>query len=45
MTEGGIGFNEVWINLPEWIRDLDVESLRKNAGIPQATPPKKSRPD
>jgi protein tyrosine phosphatase (PTP) superfamily phosphohydrolase (DUF442 family) len=41
MTEGGFGFNEVWINLPEWIRDLDVESLRKDAGIPQATPPKK----
>ena len=24
---------EVWGNLPEWIRELDVESLRKDAGI------------
>jgi protein tyrosine/serine phosphatase len=29
MTEGGFGFHEVWINLPDWIDDLDAETLEK----------------
>jgi protein tyrosine/serine phosphatase len=33
MTKGGYGFNKVWTNLPSWIRDLDVEAIRKEAGI------------
>jgi protein tyrosine phosphatase (PTP) superfamily phosphohydrolase (DUF442 family) len=33
MTKGGYGFNKVWTNLPAWIRDLDVEAIRKEAGI------------
>lgn len=33
MTKGGYGFNEVWVNLPHWIRDLDVDSIRAEAGI------------
>ena len=33
MTEGGFGFHEVWQNLPSWIADLDIESIRKDAGI------------
>lgn len=33
MTEGGFGFHPVWENLPEWIRNLDIESIRKEAGI------------
>lgn len=33
MTEGGFGFHEVWQNLPEWITDLDIESIRRDAGI------------
>ena len=37
MTKGGFGFNEVWINLPDWIRILDVESIRREAGIKSVT--------
>ncbi|MCC6699734.1 MAG: dual specificity protein phosphatase family protein [Candidatus Hydrogenedentes bacterium] len=33
MREGGFGFHEVWANLPEWIEDLDIESIKKDAGI------------
>jgi protein tyrosine/serine phosphatase len=33
MTDGGFGFHEVWVNLPPWIRDLDIEAIRKQAGI------------
>lgn len=33
MTQGGFGFHEVWGNLPSWIADLDVESIRRDAGI------------
>lgn len=34
MTEGGYGYHRVWKNLPRWFRKLDIESLRKEAGIP-----------
>jgi protein tyrosine phosphatase (PTP) superfamily phosphohydrolase (DUF442 family) len=33
MTEGGFGFHEVWANLPEWIKKLDVEKIRKETGL------------
>ncbi len=33
MQGGGFGFHRVWTNLPDWIRDLDVESIREEAGI------------
>lgn len=33
MTEGGFGFHEIWGNLPPWIADLDIESIKKEAGI------------
>lgn len=33
MTDGGYGFHEVWKNLPAWIKELDVQSIRKDAGI------------
>ncbi len=33
MTDGGFGFHEVWKNLPGWIDKLDIESIRKQAGI------------
>lgn len=29
MTEGGFGFHRVWSNLPQWIDELDIETLRK----------------
>lgn len=33
MTEGGYGFHAIWKNLPPWIADLDIESLKRDAGI------------
>lgn len=33
MIQGGFGFHEVWQNLPAWIADLDIESIRRDAGI------------
>lgn len=37
MTEGGFGFHEVWSNLPEWIKQLDIEAIKKEAGIKTGT--------
>jgi len=34
MTEGGYGFHEVFANLEPWIRALDIERVRKKAGLP-----------
>jgi uncharacterized protein (TIGR01244 family) len=36
MTEGGYNFHAVFGNLPKWIRELDVESIRKEVGIEPA---------
>ncbi len=33
MTEGGYGFHEIWRNLLHWIREIDIESLRRDAEI------------
>jgi hypothetical protein len=33
MEDGGFGFHRIWGNLPEWIRDLDVDAIRDEAGI------------
>jgi len=33
MTSEDFGFHRDWSNLPTWIRDLDVESVRVEAGI------------
>jgi protein tyrosine/serine phosphatase len=33
MTEGEFGFHAIWQNLPEWIMDLDMEGVKKEAGI------------
>jgi protein tyrosine phosphatase (PTP) superfamily phosphohydrolase (DUF442 family) len=43
MTQGGYGFHRVFSNLPKWIRALDIEQIRKEAGIiikPIPAPPK-----
>lgn len=37
MTRGGFNFHEVWVNLPPWIADLDIEAIRKEAGIRVST--------
>lgn len=36
MTKGDFGYHEVWKNLPPWIMALDVETLRRKAGIEPA---------
>ncbi|MBN2210712.1 MAG: dual specificity protein phosphatase family protein, partial [Sedimentisphaerales bacterium] len=33
MTLGGFGFHEVWDNLPDWINELDIESIKAKAGL------------
>lgn len=33
MTEGGFGFHEVFDNLPAWVKELDIPSLKRDAGI------------
>lgn len=33
MNDGGFGFHRIWGNLPDWIRDLDVDAIRAEAGI------------
>jgi len=37
MTEGGFNFHAVFDNLPEWIQKLDIESIKKDAGIETST--------
>lgn len=34
MTDGGFGFNKIWVNLPDWIQSLDIDAIRKDAGLP-----------
>lgn len=33
MTEGDFGYHPLWVNLPAWLRDLDVPALREEAGL------------
>ena len=33
MTDGGYGFHDVFTNLPDWIEEMDVDSLKKDIGI------------
>ncbi len=35
MTQGGFGFHERWDNLVEYIRELDIEQIEREAGITQ----------
>lgn len=37
MTDGDYGYNVIWCNLPKWIRDLDIDSLQRDAGIERAS--------
>jgi protein tyrosine phosphatase (PTP) superfamily phosphohydrolase (DUF442 family) len=38
MTEGGFGFHKTWENLPEWIRKLDIDSVKRKAGLKSIIP-------
>ena len=33
MKEGGYGFHTVWVNLPTWLDELDIESIKKEVRI------------
>jgi protein tyrosine phosphatase (PTP) superfamily phosphohydrolase (DUF442 family) len=37
MTEGGFGFHPTWSNLPKWIENLDIDRLKRQAGIKSPT--------
>ena len=37
MTQGGFGFHPTWSNLPKWIQKLDIDRLRRQAGIKRLT--------
>jgi protein tyrosine phosphatase (PTP) superfamily phosphohydrolase (DUF442 family) len=40
MTEGGFGFHEIWEDLIWWIDALDLEGIKKRAGMkPEKEPP------
>lgn len=49
MVEGGYGFHPIWENLVHFFRDLDIDALRREAGLPTSrssqisNPPAKSR--
>ena len=33
MTNGGYGFHSVWVNLVPWLNTLDIEAIRRDAGL------------
>ncbi|MHC4714041.1 MAG: fused DSP-PTPase phosphatase/NAD kinase-like protein [Planctomycetota bacterium] len=33
MTEGGFGHHKIWANLVDYVRELDVEDIKKQAGL------------
>jgi len=33
MTKGGFGFHTIWTNLVEYIRNLDIEVIKRKAGL------------
>jgi hypothetical protein len=37
MTQGGFGFHPTWSNLPKWIENLDIDRLKRQAGIKSPT--------
>lgn len=38
MTQGGFGYNWVWFNLAMWVRGLDIDEIKAQAGISQGVP-------
>jgi protein tyrosine phosphatase (PTP) superfamily phosphohydrolase (DUF442 family) len=38
MTDGGFGFHSVFRNLPSWIRNRDMDVLKRKAGLVKAEP-------
>jgi protein tyrosine phosphatase (PTP) superfamily phosphohydrolase (DUF442 family) len=40
MTQGGFGVHSIWSNLPRWIEKLNIDDLKRQAGI--TSPPAKA---
>ncbi len=38
MTRGGFGYNWVWFSLAAWVRGLDIDEMKAQAGISQGAP-------
>lgn len=38
MTQGGFGFHPTWRNLVDYVRRMDVETIRRRAGLEKAGP-------
>ena len=36
-TEGGFGFHRTWSNLPNWIQKLNIDRIKRQAGIKSLT--------
>ena len=36
MTEGGFGFHKIWKNLITFVKELDIEAIKKEAGLESA---------
>lgn len=34
MTQGGYGYHAVWRNLVEYLEQLDVDRIKREAGLP-----------
>lgn len=43
MTEGGFGFWEKWQNLVKYIRNLDIDALKRRAEIAEDKPPREKK--
>ena len=37
MTQGGFGFHQTWGNLPKWIQKLNIDRIKRQAGIKSLT--------
>jgi len=33
MTQGGFGFHTIWVNLPEYVLKLDIDRIKRDAGL------------
>ncbi|HOH34725.1 MAG TPA: dual specificity protein phosphatase family protein [Candidatus Hydrogenedentes bacterium] len=39
LTEGGFGFHRFWKNLPEWFENLDIDAMKRRAGLVEEPAP------
>jgi protein tyrosine/serine phosphatase len=37
MTQGGFGVHQIWGNLPEWIQKLNIDRIKRQAGLPSSS--------